>query len=263
MVKDTDIAIYKKLTVSVLWMDDEPLVVGKDYIVKLGTKTISGVITKINYSVDVNTGEHLKTETLYKNEIALCEIVLTEAITADVFTSHKTLGELILIDRVSNMTSACGVVENLSERGGSFTNRASFRLGDLEARGDIFEEFYYDTTSLNVLKYQPVRNTYTVGDEIPIEGNSYRYPENFDIIVLRDNTAVKIRSKIISEIIPLSEYRFGTYPLVNGRGFEILVSSEDELNEFINNYKISDEFGRKKLFCERFRFETYRKIVIQ
>lgn len=59
IVKDTNIAIYKKLIVSLLWMDDEPLSVGKDYIVKIGTKTIAGVIDKMIYSVDVNTGEHM------------------------------------------------------------------------------------------------------------------------------------------------------------------------------------------------------------
>ena len=41
------------------------------------------------------------------------------------------------------MTSACGVVEDLSEKAGSFSDRASFKNGNLEARGDIFEEFYY------------------------------------------------------------------------------------------------------------------------
>ena len=262
IVKDTDIAVYKKLTVSLLWMDDVPLSIGKDYIVKLGTKLIPGIVTKIDYAVDVNTGEHIKTETLSKNGIALCEILLTEAIVADLFTSHKTLGELILIDRVSNMTSACGVVENLSERGGSFSNRASFRYGDIEARGDIFEEFYFDTASFNVLKYQPVSSTYTVGDEIPTKGESYQYPDSFDIVVLRDSTAIKIRDKKVAEIIPVSEYEFGTFPLVNGRGFEILVSSQEEFSAFLDDYRVSDEAGRRTLFSKYFRFETYRKITI-
>ncbi|MBQ8134723.1 MAG: GTP-binding protein [Clostridia bacterium] len=262
LVKDTDISVYKKLTVSLLWMDDESLSVGKDYIVKLGTKTIPGIITKIQYAVDVNTGEHIEAHTLSKNEIALCELQLNEAIAADLFTSHKTLGELILIDRVTNMTSACGVVENVSERGGSFSNRASFKLGNIEARGDIFEEFYYDAESQNVLKYQPVSSTYTVGDEISIKGESYHYPDSFDIIVLRDNTAVKIRDKKVAEIISAFDYQLSSVPLVNGRGFEILVSSQEELSAFLNDYKNSGEAERKKLFKKYFRFDKYRKVAI-
>ena len=160
IAKDTKLASYQKLNVSILWMDDEPLAVGTDYLVKLGTKTISGIITGIEYAVDVNTGEHIKADTLNKNGIAVCNLLLTEPIVADLFSAHKTLGELILINRVTNMTSACGVVEKVSQKGVSCSEKASFKNGKLEARGDIFEEFYYDTTSLNVLKYQPVRETY-------------------------------------------------------------------------------------------------------
>lgn len=63
-VKDADVAVYKKLTVSLLWMDDEPLSIGKDYLVKLGTKLIPGILTKVDYAIDVNTGAHQETDTL-------------------------------------------------------------------------------------------------------------------------------------------------------------------------------------------------------
>ena len=263
LIKDTNIATYKRLTVSLLWMDDEPLTVGKDYLVKLGTKTISGILTKINYAVDVNTGEHIKTDALSKNGIAVCEILLAEAIAADLFSLHKTLGELILIDRVTNMTSACGVVENLSEKGGAFSDRASFKFNDLEARGDIFEEFYYDTSSLNVLKYRTVNSTYTIGDEIPTQGESYKYPENFDIIVLRDNVAVKIRNKRITEIIPVSEYKYDNVPVVNGRGFEVAASSDKEISDFLSEYSMINDQSQKEFFAKWLHFDTYRKVVME
>lgn len=262
LVKDTNIATYKRLTVSLLWMDDEPLAVGKDYLVKLGTKTIPGILAKVNYAVDVNSGEHIKTETLSKNGIAVCEILLTESIAVDLFSSHKTLGELILIDRVSNMTSACGVVEKLDEKGGSFSDRASFKNGSLEARGDIFEEFYYDNSSLNVLKYRTVSSTYSVGDEIPTKGDSYSYPDSFDIIVLRDSTAVKIRDKKVTDIIDISEYKYDGVPVVNGRGFEVLASSEKEISDFLNEYSQLNEQEKKLFFAKWMKFDTYRKVVI-
>ena len=189
ITKDTNLASYQELTASILWMDDEQLTAGKDYLVKLGTKTISGIVSKIKYAVDVNTGEHIPADSLTKNGIAVCTILLAEPIAVDLFSKHKTLGELILIDRVSNMTSACGVVDLVEEKADD-AKKASFVLGSLEARGDIFEEFFYDTSSLNVLKYQPVKETYTKGDTIPVEGESYKYPDSFDIIVLRDSVAV-------------------------------------------------------------------------
>jgi sulfate adenylyltransferase subunit 1 len=259
--KDNDIAVYKKLTVSLLWMDDEPLSVGKDYLVKLGTKNITGILTEINYAIDVNTGEKLKKNSLGKNEIAVCKLLLTEGIVSDLFSSHKTLGELILIDRVTNMTSACGVVVKLDEKVNNLSDKASFSFNDLKARGDIFEEFYYDTESLNVLKYQPVNKTYTVGDEIPTTGESYKYPDSFDIIVLRDKVSIKIRDKKITEIIPISDYKYDNLPVINGRGFEIKATSDDEIQNFLKEYFETEGSDQKELFSKWIRFDTYRKVI--
>lgn len=261
LTKDSEIGVYKKLRASLLWMDDNTLTEGTDYLVKLGTKTIPAIVTKIEYAVDVNTGEHIQKDELNKNEIALCDILLTEPIVVDKFDNHKTLGELILIDRVTNMTSACGVVEETLEKADYGTHKASFKKGEVEARGDIFEEFYYDSASQNVLKYQPVNNTYSVGDTIPTVGDSYNYPDSFDIIVLRDSVAVKVRDKKITEIIPTSEYQYGNVPVVNGRGFEVNASSDEDIKSFLAEYKAYEEDNNNDFFTKWLDFDTYRKVV--
>lgn len=261
LTKDSEIGVYKKLRASLLWMDDNTLTEGTDYLVKLGTKTIPAIVTKIEYAVDVNTGEHIQKDELNKNEIALCDILLTEPIVVDKFDNHKTLGELILIDRVTNMTSACGVVEETLEKADYGSHKASFKNGEVEARGDIFEEFYYDSASQNVLKYQPVNNTYSVGDTIPTVGDSYNYPESFDIIVLRDSVAVKVRDKKITEIIPTSKYQYGNVPVVNGRGFEVKASSDEDIKSFLAEYKAYEDDNNNDFFTKWLDFDTYRKVV--
>lgn len=262
ITKDTNLASYQELTASILWMDDEQLTAGKDYLVKLGTKTISGIVSEIKYAVDVNTGEHIPADSLTKNGIAVCTILLAEPIAVDLFSKHKTLGELILIDRVSNMTSACGVVDSLEEKADD-AKKASFVLGSLEARGDIFEEFFYDTSSLNVLKYQPVKETYTKGDTIPVEGESYKYPDSFDIIVLRDSVAVKVRDRKITDIVPTSEYSYDGVPVVNGRGFEVLADSNEKIQQFLSEYSNLKSINDADFFAKWVKFDTYRKIAIQ
>lgn len=262
ITKGTNLASYQELTASILWMDDEQLTAGKDYLVKLGTKTISGIVSKIKYAVDVNTGEHIPADSLTKNGIAVCTILLAEPIAVDLFSKHKTLGELILIDRVSNMTSACGVVDSVEEKADD-AKKASFVLGSLEARGDIFEEFFYDTSSLNVLKYQPVKETYTKGDTIPVEGESYKYPDSFDIIVLRDSVAVKVRDRKITDIVPTSEYSYGGVPVVNGRGFEVLADSNEKIQQFLSEYSKLDNINDADFFAKWVKFDTYRRIAIQ
>ena len=262
ITKDTNLASYQELTASILWMDDEQLTAGKDYLVKLGTKTISGIVSEIKYAVDVNTGEHIPADSLTKNGIAVCTILLAEPIAVDLFSKHKTLGELILIDRVSNMTSACGVVDSVEEKADD-AKKASFVLDSLEARGDIFEEFFYDTSSLNVLKYQPVKETYTKGDTIPVEGESYKYPDSFDIIVLRDSVAVKVRDRKITDIVPTSEYSYGGVPVVNGRGFEVLADSSEKIQQFLSEYSNLKSINDADFFAKWVKFDTYRKIAIQ
>lgn len=262
ITKDTNLASYQELTASILWMDDEQLTAGKDYLVKLGTKTISGIVSEIKYAVDVNTGEHIPADSLTKNGIAVCTILLAEPIAVDLFSKHKTLGELILIDRVSNMTSACGVVDSVEEKADD-AKKASFVLGSLEARGDIFEEFFYDTSSLNVLKYQPVKETYTKGDTIPVEGESYKYPDSFDIIVLRDSVAVKVRDRKITDIVPTSEYSYGGVPVVNGRGFEVLADNNEKIQQFLSEYSNLKSINDADFFAKWVKFDTYRKIAIQ
>ncbi len=262
ITKDTNLASYQELTASILWMDDEQLTAGKDYLVKLGTKTISGIVSEIKYAVDVNTGEHIPADSLTKNGIAVCTILLAEPIAVDLFSKHKTLGELILIDRVSNMTSACGVVDLVEEKADD-AKKASFVLGSLEARGDIFEEFFYDTSSLNVLKYQSVKETYTKGDTIPVEGESYKYPDSFDIIVLRDSVAVKVRDRKIIDIVPTSEYSYGGVPVVNGRGFEVLADSNEKIQQFLSEYSNLKSINDSDFFAKWVKFDTYRKIAIQ
>lgn len=262
ITKDTNLASYQELTASILWMDDEQLTAGKDYLVKLGTKTISCIVSEIKYAVDANTGEHIPADSLTKNGIAVCTILLAEPIAVDLFSKHKTLGELILIDRVSNMTSACGVVDSVEEKADD-AKKASFVLGSLEARGDIFEEFFYDTSSLNVLKYQPVKETYTKGDTIPVEGESYKYPDSFDIIVLRDSVAVKVRDRKIIDIVPTSEYSYGGVPVVNGRGFEVLADSNEKIQQFLSEYSNLKSINDVDFFAKWVKFDTYRKIAIQ
>ena len=110
---DSGIKTAAAVTATILWMDDDVLENGKNFFIKLGTKMIPGLVTKIVSLIDVNTGEKKEVSFLHKNEIAVCEIAFADRIVADTFASHKTLGELILIDRVTNMTSACGVVTEL------------------------------------------------------------------------------------------------------------------------------------------------------
>ena len=116
LVRDADLIVSSMFTATILWMDDVELTQGKNFLVKIGTKLIPAAVMDIKYRVDIHTGEHLAATHLYKNEIAVCDIAAADEIVYDIFRKHKGVGSFILIDRVTNMTSACGVVEHSLRR---------------------------------------------------------------------------------------------------------------------------------------------------
>ena len=252
-----DLPVAKKFTSTLLWMDDSKLTIGKEYLVKLGTKKIPAFIRSIQYKIDVNTGEHLDAEYIEKNEIALCEIELAEKIVLDEFRKHKTLGELILIDRISHMTSACGVLETIEND----EEKPYFQKDDLKAGGYIFEEFYFNLENAMMSKANSDRKTYHVGDEVPLSGDSFKYPEYFDILSVENGTAVLIRDGKVDDILPISEYRFAGLPVLDERGMALLVKSRADLEEFLKEANAVTPETRSDLQNKWFRFETYRKVV--
>lgn len=110
--KNYGLKVGSMFAASILWMDDNSLSAGKNFLLKIGTQQVPATIMSIKYKIDVNTGAEVKAETISKNEIAFCEISTGSRIVFDEFSGNKDLGSLILIDRITNMTSACGVVKH-------------------------------------------------------------------------------------------------------------------------------------------------------
>lgn len=119
--RDYQLCTGSMFTASILWMDDSSLVAGRNFWMKIGTQQIPATVMKIKYKIDVNTGAEVYADTIYKNEIAYCEISAGSKIVFDRFEHNRELGSLILIDRITNMTSACGVVQEPLARGKSLT----------------------------------------------------------------------------------------------------------------------------------------------
>lgn len=176
--KDADLKSVPSFDAALLWMDDVCLSPGREFWVKIGTKLVPGTVTGIRYKVDVNSGKQLEAFALEKNEIALCEIALSEATVLDLFEAHKEMGELILIDRVSNATAACGVVRKLHERKKEGT---IFDDGDQRLTVEIFDEFYYHGDTHAVIRHSSPEAVYYPGDILPLSKEGYQYPDDFDI----------------------------------------------------------------------------------
>lgn len=249
--------VAKNITTTLLWMDDDKLVIGKEYLVKLGTKKIPGIIKSIEYKIDVNSGEHIRADYIEKNEIAVCTVEFSEKIVVDAFKKNKTLGELILIDRVSHMTSACGVVETVD----SGEEKPYFEKDDIHIGGYIFEEFYFNLENAFLSKVNTGDKTYRTGDQVPVEGDSFKYPDYFDIIAVDSGAAVLIRNREVQDIIRLEDYQYAGLPVLDERGFALRIKGTADLDNFLHEYKNLEKEKRLEFHNKWSRFETYRRIV--
>ena len=94
----------------VIWMSDEPLVPGRSYLSRIGTKSTPLTITAIKYKVDVNTRKHLAGTTLELNDIAVCNLSTGFPVAFDPYDQNRRTGAFIIIDRFTNHTVGAGMV---------------------------------------------------------------------------------------------------------------------------------------------------------
>src|SRR4029453_4244501 len=91
-------------------MSEEPLVPGKQYLLKHGAKLLYGHVSRIRHRVDVNTLTQHPATSLALNEIGRCEITLAEPVPFDAYAANRETGAFILVDRIQNTTVGAGMI---------------------------------------------------------------------------------------------------------------------------------------------------------
>ena len=103
--------VSDQLAAHLIWMSDEELLPGRQYLLKCAAKTVLAQVTSLRHKVDVNSFEHLAARTLQLNEVGSVNLSLTEAIPFDSYRQGHETGAFILIDRFSNQTVAAGMID--------------------------------------------------------------------------------------------------------------------------------------------------------
>jgi len=115
--KNATLKVAKLFRATILWMDDRELIQGREFLLKLGTKITPAVVINLKCKLDLDGENQITVNNAKKNDILLYDLSLSEDIVCSQFEQHKTLGSFMLIDRISNMTSACGRIEYFLRRG--------------------------------------------------------------------------------------------------------------------------------------------------
>jgi len=104
-------AVADQFAAHVLWMAEEPLLPGRPYLLQLGPRTIGAQVTELKHKVNVNTLEHIAGKRLELNEVAFCNLALDKPIAFDPYAENHETGGFILIDRITNATVGCGMID--------------------------------------------------------------------------------------------------------------------------------------------------------
>ena len=102
--------VSDQLRVTLLWMDTEPMLPGRAYEVKIGTRSTIATVSDLRYTVNVDTMDHVAAKTLALNDICVCNLTLDTAVAFDPYEENRETGALILIDRYTKHTIAAGTI---------------------------------------------------------------------------------------------------------------------------------------------------------
>ena len=111
IVKSEEIPdVSSKFSVMTVWMDEAPLHLNQNYIIKRATSVINGSFKSIEYKKDVNTFEEIQTDRLELNDIAKCTLSLDRDIAVDAYERNRYTGSFIIIDKYTNTTVGAGMI---------------------------------------------------------------------------------------------------------------------------------------------------------
>jgi bifunctional enzyme CysN/CysC len=113
--------VADQLEATIIWMDEEPLLPGRAYQLKLGTKTVGVSVTSIKYLTDIDSGNRLAAKTIEMNQIAVATLALDQPVVFTPYRQSKGLGSFILIDRMTNSTAGAGLVRFALRRSSNLT----------------------------------------------------------------------------------------------------------------------------------------------
>jgi sulfate adenylyltransferase subunit 1 len=212
LTRDADLKIGNSFYATLLCLDEQKLIPGREYWMKLGTRLTPAVVSSIGHQVEVNTGTFLPAVEVGKNEIARCEIVLSETTVLDEFRLHKAMGGLILIDRLSHATAACGVIDDVGDKS---TQGVILQEKERKFSVRLFDAFYYHPNIHTVLRHIPAPVVYSPGDELPLRSAAFNYPLDFDIHT--ESGCAHIRGGVFTGF----GGRDSKYPLLDAAGIEL------------------------------------------
>lgn len=147
---DSDVQMSNRFKAHLVWMSETNMAPGKEYLFKFATKVTPGSVAAIDYRVDVNTFEHSSIEKMELNDIAVVELALDQQVVAESYQVNRGTGAFIVIDRLTNITVAAGMVIDVLEE--SSETKSDFSAFEVELNALVRKHFpHWDAKDISKL----------------------------------------------------------------------------------------------------------------
>lgn len=223
---------------NLFWLGKTNLTRGKKYKLKLVTQEVECQIEAVNKVIDATTLETIENASQVKiNDVAEVTIRTKEAVSFDEFKKNQIVGRFVIVD---GYDVAGGGIISSAENKAQTVNKLIGREFELEV--ECFDEYYFVTPENTFKRVTPNMKIYEIGDIIPVEGDTYRYPENVDIFDPDKKIVAKVRESRLLSIISLASYIYENNHIIDTRGFAVKINSKEELIKFTNGYVDDEQF---------------------
>lgn len=228
---------------NIFWMGKNSLLKNKKYKLKLATQEVECEIETINKVIDATTLETLENASEVKtNDVAEVTVKTKEKVAFDEFRHNQSTGRFVIVDGYD--VSGGGIISGAKYAGQSV---AKLVKNDLELSVRSFDELYLAVADGEFKRAAARPETYPIGAVLPINGETYSYPGDFDIVDLQNRLAAKVRAARLHDLVSLENYRFGQYPVLDVNGYSVKAASKAEFEQFVDEFESLELYESDKL----------------
>src|SRR5680860_7497 len=226
---------------NLFWLGKKAMTRDKKYKLKLVTQEVECEIVSISRVIDATTLETLVNATEVKmNDVAEVTLRIKEAISFDEFKSNQITGRFVIVDEYD--VTGGGIISGVEK---STRLVSKFVAGDIELVAECFDDYYFSVKEGNIKKINSKPHVYNLEDKIPVEGETYQYPVNLDILDLQSKRVVKVRGAKIKEITKLEECHYENNMIITSKGFLIKINSGLDFQQFVHDLEEQGAPGKE------------------
>lgn len=220
---------------NIFWMGKKELVKNRKYKLKLVTQEVECEIHSVNKVIDATTLETLENaEAVKTNDVAEVTIKTREKVSFDEFKYNQNTGRFVIVDGYD--VSGGGIISGTAEQE---PEGVKFVKGDTVLDVYCFDEYYFLIPSGKFQRVEAGAKVYRIGSDIPTAGETYNFPDNFDIVDLARRIAAKIRGRKLEDLVELDDYQYEGQPIVDSLGAYIKIETSQNFEIFRSDIESS------------------------